>query len=310
MKVASIVTFASFLVPSIATAGVNNWSTIAYNTATYQILCEVKDSEFTLNPVIMSPDDDSKYELLARHECDLSKLSSYMSQEKLNRIIDTHPAYGGGDTKAYTKSFNNIIPHRAALAPATLVGSTRKKPGSTPYTGSLPIVTPYYDSIKYVGVTKYQDNTISEGTFPYMNLPAMVPSQSYSIRDNAGLALQRISDGQITQKFPIEFNIKLTKQTWSPDNCRIRLPNAITFTSRDQKEVLLDTDGNCTSIWNNSETVKGSIKFIEPSGTDLQLSGISGIGWNKSIQPTGKIYLSPGKTKNGEYNINTEVTYP
>lgn len=138
----------------------------------------------------------------------------------------------------------------------------------------------------------------------------MVPSQSYSTTDNAGFALQRISDSQITQKFPIQFNITLTKQTWSSDNCRIRLPNAITFTSRDQKEVLLETDGNCTSIWNDSETVKGSIKFIEPSGTDLQLSGISGIGWNKSIQPTGKIYLSPGKTKNGEYNINTEVTYP
>ncbi len=309
MKVASIVTFASFLVPSIATAGVNNWSTIAYNTASYQILCEVKDSEFALNPVIMSPDDDGKYKLLLRHECDLSKLSSYMSQEKLNRIIDTHPEYATQHTEAYTKSFNNITVGKAS-ARATLVGSTRKKPGSTPYSSSTPIGTGYYDSIKYLGVTEYQSNSISNGTFPYMNLPAMVPSQSYSIRDNAGLALQRISDGQITQKFPIEFNIKLTKQTWSPDNCRIRLPNAITFTSRDQKEVLLDTDGNCTSIWNNSESVKGSIKFIEPSGTDLQLSGISGIGWNKSIQPTGKIYLSPGKTKNGEYNINTEVTYP
>lgn len=310
MKVASIVTFASFLVPSIATAGVNNWSTIAYNTATYQILCEVKDSEFTLNPMIISPNDDNKYKLLARHECDLSKLSSYMSQEKLNRIIDTHPEYTTVHTNAYTKSFNNITQHRGALVRATLVGSTRKKPGSTPYTSSTPIVTPPYDSIKYVGVTKYQDNSIGDGTFPYMYLPAMVPSQSYSTTDNAGLALQRISDSQITQKFPIQFNIKLTKQTWSSDNCRIRLPNAITFTSRDQKEVLLETDGNCTSIWNDSETVKGSIKFIEPSGTDLQLSGISGIGWNKSIQPTGKIYLSPGKTKNGEYNINTEVTYP
>lgn len=309
MKVASIVTFASFLVPSIATAGVNNWSTIAYNTAAYQILCEVKNSEFALNPVIMSPDDDLKYKLLLRHECDLSKLSSYMSQEKLNRIIDTHSEYATQHTEAYTKSFNNITVGKAS-ARATLVGSTRKKPGSTPYSISTPIGSISYDSIKYVGVNKIQDNSISNGTFPYMYLPAMVPSQSYSTTDNAGLALQRISDSQITQKFPIQFNIKLTKQTWSSDNCRIRLPNAITFTSRDQKEVLLETDGNCTSIWNDSETVKGSIKFIEPSGTDLQLSGISGIGWNKSIQPTGKIYLSPGKTKNGEYNINTEVTYP
>lgn len=309
MKVASIVTFASFLVPSIATAGVNNWSTIAYNTAGYQILCEVKDLEFSLNPWISSPNDDGKYNLLVRHECDLSKLSSYMSQEKLNSIIDTHPQYATQDTEAYTKSFSGITQGRA-LARATLVGSTRKKPGSTPYSSSTPIITSNYEAITYVGVTEHQNNAIGDGTFPYMYLPAMVPSQSYSTTDNAGLALQRISDSQITRKFPIEFNIKLTKQTWSPDNCRIRLPNAITFTSRDQKEVLLDTDGNCTSIWNNSETVKGSIKFIEPSGTDLQLSGISGIGWNKSIQPTGKIYLSPGKTKNGEYNINTEVTYP
>lgn len=307
MKVASIVTFASFLVPSIATAGVNNWSTIAYNTAAYQILCEVKNSEFALNPWIES-NENLKYKLLLRHECDLSKLSSYMSQEKLNSIIDTHPEYATQHTEAYTKS-NNIIVGKAS-ARATLVGSTRKKPGSTPYSDSTPIGVDNYSLIKYVGVNKIQNNSISNGTFPYMNLPAMVPSQSYSTTDNAGLALQRISDSQITQKFPIQFNIKLTKQTWSSDNCRIRLPNAITFTSRDQKEVLLETDGNCTSIWNNSETVKGSIKFIEPSGTDLQLSGISGIGWNKSIQPTGKIYLSPGKTKNGEYNINTEVTYP
>lgn len=307
MKVASIVTFASFLVPSIATAGVNNWSTIAYNTAAYQILCEVKNSEFALNPWI-EPNDSLKYKLLLRHECDLSKLSSYMSQEKLNRIIDTHPEYVTQHTEAYTKSNNITV--RKALARATLVGSTRKKPGSTPYSSSTPIGTDNYSLIKYVGVTKHQSNSISDGTFPYMYLPAMVPSQSYSTTDNAGLALQRVSDSQITQKFPIQFNIKLTKQTWSSDNCRIRLPNAITFTSRDQKEVLLETDGNCTSIWNDSETVKGSIKFIEPSGTDLQLSGISGIGWNKSIQPTGKIYLSPGKTKNGEYNINTEVTYP
>lgn len=306
MKVASIVTFASFLVPSIATAGVNNWSTIAYNTAAYQILCEVEDSEFALNPTII---DSHQYKLLLRHECDLSKLSPYMSQEKLNRIIDTHPVYASQDTEAYTKSFKNITVGKVS-ARATLVGSTRKKPGSTPYSSSTPIGMDNYDSIKYVGVTEHQDNAIGDGTFPYMYLPAMVPSQSYSTTDNAGLALQRISDSQITQKFPIQFNIKLTKQTWSSDNCRIRLPNAITFTSRDQKEVLLETDGNCTSIWNDSETVKGSIKFIEPSGTDLQLSGISGIGWNKSIQPTGKIYLSPGKTKNGEYNINTEVTYP
>lgn len=310
MKVASIVTFASFLVPSIATAGVNNWSTIAYNSAQYQILCEVKDSTFTLNPVIMSPDDDGKYKLLVRHECDLSKLSSYMSQEKLNSIIDTHPEYTTIHTDAYTKTFNNITQDRKALARATLVGSTRKKPGSTPYSSSSPIVTGYYDSVKYVGVTKHQSNGTSNGTFPYISLPAMVPSQSYSTTDNAGLALQRISDSQITQKFPIVFNIKLTKQTWSPDNCRIRLPNAITFTSRDQKEVLLETDGNCTSIWNSNESIKGSIKFIKPSDTDLQLSGISGLDWNKSMQPTGKIYLSPGKTKNGEYNINTEVTYP
>lgn len=309
MKVSSIFALASFLIPSITTAGLNNWSTIAYNSASYQILCEVEDSEFALNPVIMSPNDDGKYTLLLRHECDLSKLSSYISQEKLNSIIDTHPAYTSPNTEAYTKSFNNITQGKT-LAQAILVGSTRKKPGSTPYSSSTPIGTPYYDSIKYVGVTEYQSNAIGNGTFPYMILPAMVPNQSYSTTDNAGLALQRISDSQITQKFPIRFNIKLTKQTWSPDNCRIRLPNAITFTSRDQKEVLLDTDGNCTSIWNNSESVKGSIKFIEPSGTDLQLSGISGIGWNKSIQPTGKIYLSPGKTKNGEYNINTEVTYP
>lgn len=307
MKVASIVTFASFLVPSISTAGVNNWSTIAYNTAAYQILCEVKNSEFALNPWI-EPNDSGKYKLLLRHECDLSKLSSYMSQEKLNRIIDTHPEYVTQHTEAYTKS-NNITVGKA-LARATLVGSTRKKPGSTPYSSGTPIGTDNYSLIKYVGVTKHQSNSIGDGTFPYMYLPAMVPSQSYSTTDNAGLALQRISDSQITQKFPIQFNITLTKQTWSSDNCRIRLPNAITFTSRDQKEVLLETDGNCTSIWNDSETVKGSIKFIEPSGTDLQLSGISGIGWNKSIQPTGKIYLSPGKTKNGEYNINTEVTYP
>ncbi|EKG8829586.1 hypothetical protein O5G83_004443 [Escherichia coli] len=307
MKVASIVTFASFLVPSIATAGVNNWSTIAYNTAAYQILCEVKNSEFALNPWI-EPNDSGKYKVLLRHECDLSKLSSYMSQEKLNRIIDTHPEYVTQHTEAYTKS-NNITVGKA-LARATLVGSTRKKPGSTPYSSGTPIGTDNYSLIKYVGVTKHQSNSIGDGTFPYMYLPAMVPSQSYSTTDNAGLALQRISDSQITQKFPIQFNITLTKQTWSSDNCRIRLPNAITFTSRDQKEVLLETDGNCTSIWNDSETVKGSIKFIEPSGTDLQLSGISGIGWNKSIQPTGKIYLSPGKTKNGEYNINTEVTYP
>ncbi|HBD1925870.1 TPA: hypothetical protein KIE63_004562 [Escherichia coli] len=309
MKVASIVAFASLLVPSIATAGVNNWSTIAYNTAIYQILCEVKDSTFNLSPWISSPEDDGKYKLLLRHECDLSKLSSYISQEKLNSIIDTHPVYVTQHTQAYTKSFNNITQNQIS-ARATLVGSTQKKPGSTPYRDSTPIVTGYFDSIKYVGVTEYKSNASSNGTFPYMKLPAMVPSQSYSTTDNAGLALQRISDSQITQKFPIQFNITLTKQTWSPDNCRIRLPNAITFTSRDQKEVLLETDGNCTSIWNDSETVKGSIKFIEPSGTDLQLSGISGIGWNKSIQPTGKIYLSPGKTKNGEYNINTEVTYP
>ncbi|ELO4809256.1 hypothetical protein QUQ87_004556 [Escherichia coli] len=308
MKVASIVTFASFLVPSIATAGVNNWSTIAYNSAQYQILCEVKDSEFTLNPMIITPNDDSKYKLLVRHECDLSKLSSYMSQEKLNSIIDTHPEYVALTTKAYTKDFINITQEKVG-AQATLVGSTRKKPGSTPYSSSTPIVT-MSDSIKYVGVTKYQSNSIGNGTFPYISLPAMVPSQSYSTTDNAGLALQRISDSQITQKFPIEFNIKLTKQTWSPDNCRIRLPNAITFTSRDQKEVLLETDGNCTSIWNSNESIKGSIKFIKPSDTDLQLSGISGLDWNKSMQPTGKIYLSPGKTKNGEYNINTEVTYP
>ncbi|HGT3928786.1 TPA: hypothetical protein ACM275_003675 [Escherichia coli] len=307
MKVASIVTFASFLVPSIATAGVNNWSTIAYNTATYQILCEVKDSEFTLSPSITS---DNEYNLLVRHECDLSKLSSYISQEKLNSIIDTHPQYVTQHTEAYTKTFNNIIQDRKALARATLVGSTRKKPGSTPYSSSSPIVMGYYDSVKYVGVTKYQGNSISNGTFPNIALPAMVPNQSYSTTDNAGLALQRISDSQITKKFPIVFNIKLTKQTFSPDNCRIRLPNAITFTSRDQKEVLLETDGNCTSIWNSNESIKGSIKFIKPSDTDLQLSGISGLDWNKSMQPTGKIYLSPGKTKNGEYNINTEVTYP
>ncbi|EIZ8868122.1 hypothetical protein MQ450_003870 [Escherichia coli] len=307
MKVASIVTFASFLVPSIATAGVNNWSTIAYNTATYQILCEVKDSEFTLSPSITS---DNEYNLLVRHECDLSKLSSYISQEKLNSIIDTHPQYVTQHTEAYTKTFNNIIQDRKALARATLVGSTRKKPGSTPYSSSSPIVMGYYDSVKYVGVTKYQSNSISNGTFPNIALPAMVPNQSYSTTDNAGLALQRISDSQITKKFPIVFNIKLTKQTFSPDNCRIRLPNAITFTSRDQKEVLLETDGNCTSIWNSNESIKGSIKFIKPSDTDLQLSGISGLDWNKSMQPTGKIYLSPGKTKNGEYNINTEVTYP
>ncbi len=306
MKVSSIFALASFLIPSITTAGLNNWSTIAYNSASYQILCEVEDSEFALNPTII---DSGQYKLLLRHECDLSKLSPYMSQEKLNRIIDTHPVYASQDTEAYTKSFNNITVGKA-LARATLVGSTRKKPGSTPYSSSTPIGMDNYDSIKYVGVTEHQDNAIGDGTFPYMVLPAMVPNQSYSTTDNAGLALQRISDSQITQKFPIRFNIKLTKQTWSPDNCRIRLPNAITFTSRDQKEVLLDTDGNCTSIWNNSDSVKGSIKFIEPSGTDLQLSGISGIGWNKSIQPTGKIYLSPGKTKNGEYNINTEVTYP
>lgn len=306
MKVSSIFALASFLIPSITTAGLNNWSTIAYNSASYQILCEVEDSEFALNPVII---DNLQYKLLLRHECDLSKLSSYMSQEKLNRIIDTHPEYTSPNTEAYTKSFNNITEGKT-IAQATLVGSTRKKPGSTPYSSSTPIGMGNYDSIKYVGVTKYQSNASGNGTFPYMVLPAMVPNQSYSTTDNAGLALQRISDSQITQKFPIRFNIKLTKQTWSPDNCRIRLPNAITFTSRDQKEVLLDTDGNCTSIWNNSESVKGSIKFIEPSGTDLQLSGISGIGWNKSIQPTGKIYLSPGKTKNGEYNINTEVTYP
>lgn len=307
MKVASIVTFASFLVPSIATAGVNNWSTIAYNTATYQILCEVKDSEFTLSPSITS---DNEYNLLVRHECDLSKLSSYISQEKLNSIIDTHPQYVTQHTEAYTKTFNNIIQDRKALARATLVGSTRKKPGSTPYSSSSPIVMGYYDSVKYVGVTKHQGNSISNGTFPNIALPAMVPNQSYSTTDNAGLALQRISDSQITKKFPIVFNIKLTKQTFSPDNCRIRLPNAITFTSRDQKEVLLETDGNCTSIWNSNESIKGSIKFIKPSDTDLQLSGISGLDWNKSMQPTGKIYLSPGKTKNGEYNINTEVTYP
>lgn len=308
MKVASIVTFASFLVPSIATAGVNNWSTIAYNTAAYQILCEVKNSEFALNPWI-ELNDNLKYKLLLRHECDLSKLSSYMSQEKLNRIIDTHPEYVTHHTKTYLK-FSNLTMDKVS-ARATLVGSTRKKPGSTPYSSSSPIELGGYTSLKYVGVTELQRNSISDGTFPYMNLPTMVPSQSYSTTDNAGLALQRISDSQITQKFPIQFNITLTKQSWSSsDNCRIRLPNAITFTSRDQKEVLLETDGNCTSIWNNSEAVKGSIKFIEPSGTDLQLSGISGIGWNKSIQPTGKIYLSPGKTKNGEYNINTEVTYP
>lgn len=123
MKVASIVTFASFLVPSIATAGVNNWSTIAYNTAAYQILCEVKDSEFTLSPSITSNDE---YKLLVRHECDLSKLSSYMSQEKLNSIIDTHPEYTTIHTEAYTKTFNNITQDRKALARATLVGSTRK----------------------------------------------------------------------------------------------------------------------------------------------------------------------------------------
>ncbi|HAI4938038.1 TPA: hypothetical protein ACRUWW_004280 [Escherichia coli] len=309
MKVSSIFALASFLIPSITTAGLNNWSTIAYNSASYQILCEVEDSEFALNPVIMSPNDDGKYKLLLRHECDLSKLSSYISQEKLNSIIDTHPEYATQHTEAYTKSFNNITEGKTT-ARATLVGSTRKKPGSTPYSSSTPIGTPYYDSIKYVGVTKLQGNSTSEGTFPYINLPAMVPSQSYSTTDNAGLALQRISDSQITQKFPIRFNIKLTKQTWSPDNCRIRLPNAITFTSRDQKEVLLETDGNCTSIWNSNESIKGSIKFIKPSDTDLQLSGISGLDWNKSMQPTGKIYLSPGKTKNGEYNINTEVTYP
>ncbi|MCQ6887471.1 hypothetical protein [Escherichia coli] len=309
MKVASIVAFASLLVPSIATAGVNNWSTIAYNTAAYQILCEVKDSTFTLSPWISSPEDDGKYKLLVRHECDFSKLSSYISQEKLNSIIDTHPEYATRHTQAYTKSFNNITQDREA-ARATLVGSPRKKPGSTPYNSSTAIVTGYYDSIKYVGVTKYQSNASSDGTFPLMALPSTIPDQSYTTKDNAGLILQRISDNTNTQTFPVSFNIKITKRGSSPDNCRIRLPNAITFTSRDQKEVLLDTDGNCTSIWNNSASVKGSIKFIEPSGTDLQLSGISGLDWNKSIQPTGKIYLSPGKTKNGEYNINTEVTYP
>lgn len=309
MKVSSILALASVLIPSIATAGINNWSTIAYNTASYQILCEVKDSTFTLNPMIISPDDHGKYRLLLRHECDLSKLSSYISQERLNSIIDNHPEYATQHIQSYTKSFNNVTQDRNT-ARAKLVGSTQKKPGSLPYASSTPIGALGYDSIKYVGVTKYQSNASSDGTFPYIAIPAMVPSQSYSTTDNAGLALQRISDSQITQKFPIEFNIKLTKQTWSPDNCRIRLPNAITFTSRDQKEVLLETDGNCTSIWNSNESIKGSIKFIKPSDTDLQLSGISGLDWNKSMQPTGKIYLSPGKTKNGEYNINTEVTYP
>lgn len=309
MKVSSILALASVLIPSIATAGINNWSTIAYNTASYQILCEVKDSTFTLNPMIISPNDHGKYRLLVRHECDLSKLSSYISQEKLNSIIDNHPEYATQHIQTYTKSFNNVTQDRNT-ARAKLVGSTQNKPGSLPYDSSTPIGALAYDSIKYVGVTKYTSSASSNGTFPVMALPSMIPNQSYTTTDNAGLILQRISDNTNTQSFPVSFNIKITKQTTSPDNCRIRLPNAITFTSRDQKEVLLDTDGNCTSIWNNNSSVKGSIKFIKPSGADLQLSGISGIGWNKSIQPTGKIYLSPGKTKNGEYNINTEVTYP
>lgn len=309
MKVASIVAFASLLVPSIATAGVNNWSTIAYNSAAYQILCKVKDSTFKLSPYISSPTDDQKYKLLVRQECDLSILSSYISQEKLNSIIDTHSEYATDHITAYTKSHNNVTQTQTS-ARAKLVGSTQKKPGSIPYRSGTPIVTGSWDSITYVGVTKYQSNSINNGTFPPMRLPSTIPNQSYTTKDNAGLILQRVSDNTNTQTFPVSFNIEITKIDSSPDNCRIRLPNAITFTSRDQKEVLLDTAGNCTSIWNNSASVKGSIKFIEPSGTDLQLSGISGLDWNKSIQPTGKIYLSPGKTKNGEYNINTEVTYP
>lgn len=207
-----------------------------------------------------------------------------------------------------TKSSKNVTVLRTS-ARATLVGSTQKKPGSTQYQSSSPISTGYYDEIKYVSVTNSQSN--SDGTFPPMALPSTIPNQYYFTRDDAGLILQRTSDNTTTQTFPVYFDIRITKKGDSYlDDCRIRLPNAITFTSRDQKEVLLDTNGNCTSIWNNSASVKGSIKFIEPSGTDLQLSGISGLDWNKSIQPTGKIYLSPGKTKNGEYNINTEVTYP
>ncbi|HGT5716002.1 TPA: hypothetical protein ACM38O_004961 [Escherichia coli] len=308
MKVASIVAFASLLVPSIATAGVNNWSTIAYNTAQYKILCEVNDSTYYLGPAISSPNDDGKYKLLVRHECDLSGLSSYISQEKLNSIIDTHPEYATQHAEVYTKSSNNVTVLRTS-ARATLVGSTQKKPGSTQYNSSSPIITGYYDEIKRVSVTNSQSN--SDGTFPPMALPSTIPDQYYFTRDDAGLLLQRTSDNTTTQTFPVYFDIRITKKgNSSLDDCRIRLPDAITFTSRDQKEVLLDTNGNCTSIWNNSASVKGSIKFIEPSGTDLQLSGISGLDWNKSIQPTGKIYLSPGKTKNGEYNINTEVTYP
>lgn len=122
MKVSSIFALASFLIPSITTAGLNNWSTIAYNSASYQILCEVEDSEFALNPTII---DSGQYKLLLRHECDLSKLSPYMSQEKLNRIIDTHPEYTSPNTEAYTKSFNNITEGKT-IAQATLVGSTRK----------------------------------------------------------------------------------------------------------------------------------------------------------------------------------------
>lgn len=308
MKVSSIFALASFLIPSITTAGLNNWSTIAYNSAAYEILCEVSNSEHSLNPTIDMP-DDGKYQLLVRHECDLSRLSSYISTDKLNSIVDKHPVYSTTHTQTYTKTFKGTVVTRSTVR-AELVGSTSNRPGSRPYASSTPLYSGYYDSLTKVGVTSLGNGNGTQGTFPYINLPAMVPNQSYSITDNAGLALQRISDNQITQKFPIKFNIKLTKQTWSPDNCRIRLPNAITFTSRDQKEVLLETDGNCTSIWNSNESIKGSIKFIKPSDTDLQLSGISGLDWNKSIQPTRKIYLSPGKTKNGEYNINTEVTYP
>ena len=308
MKVTSVLALTSFLIPSIAAAGLNNWSTIAYNSATYQILCDVSNSEHSLNPTIDSP-DDGKYQLLVRHECDLSKLSAYISTDKLNSIVEKHSQYATPHTQSYTKRFQGTVVTRNTT-PAALVGSTSNRPGSRPYSSSTPLYSGSFDPITKVGVTALGNGNGTNGTFPYIALPAMVPNLSYSTTDNAGLVLQRISDSQITQRFPIKINIKLTKQTFSPDNCRIRLPNAITFTSRDQKEVLLETDGNCTSIWNSNESIKGSIKFIKPSDTDLQLSGISGLDWNKSMQPTGKIYLSPGKTKNGEYNINTEVTYP
>lgn len=307
MKVTSVLALTSFLIPSIAAAGLNNWSTIAYHSNAYQILCEVSDSEYSLTSNIT---EDNKYKLSFRHECNLSRLSTYISTDRLNSIINSHGEYATIHTQMYRKTFQGKTATEG-YARAQLVGSNKYPAGSRPYwSNRILVLADNFDPIVKVGVKK-EPLSGSNGSVPDISLPNTVPNHSYSYTDNASLILRKVSDNTIIQRFPLKMNITLTKRGWSShDNCRIRLPNAITFTSRDQKEVLLETDGNCTSIWNSNESIKGSIKFIKPSDTDLQLSGISGLDWNKSMQPTGKIYLSPGKTKNGEYNINTEVTYP